>query len=885
MSTEGISYATELPVIQPAQPLHRRSFPICPKCNQSCFKNDGRFVRALNQVYHYQCFVCEDCSVPVADKYYCSIEEDNRRRRKIILCQYHHTKRSESICPKCDQPCHGQRFHSDCIQCPQCLSTNPQTSFYEFNGQSYCRTHYSFLPETRCFGCNQAVLKQFVQHRDIPDKIWHPECYMIYKFWSVKLAPLHEPDVNELVEFQVAVEKTVNRVWIDLSSFEESAANCISDMLLNAASALYSETIRAANQFAVHLEVLFNALDFIDRQLAQFGQTLNCSREASFVCNQVTQFLQLLDSSQEKSSSTITQDLSSLVTGLAQNLKSLIKIGLSTSLRLEQELDLENTILDFLQHLLALEKKRVWISGKYWFKDAPLVEERILMCSKCKSIISKDYYTCKEKDLQWHRVCFQCSVCSGQIRERDQVSFEQTNEVVCCATPDQTFYTCTYVSFLQHLLYDLKLHLSQLSLPPHKKSVAMSSSEANKENNALLGSKRRKSLLGLLTAKSQKSTETNIHLGQIQSSRKGQDEGVRRTFSIGSNRGVTRKLSQRQPISSLFRRQSKKTQQQARRASVFTVDDRVLSWEPIQTLSLSQDYILRHVAAMTLQPLLAAHFSLDEFLDLLEAEYKVLSPSYSSHHPSALWGKLITHIRAKSTGQEHKIFGAPLSVLVNKDKERMGPKVPALQNVSASLNASFSENASIPIFVKSLITTLLQSDMSVEGVFRKNGNIRQLNILVDSIDQLNDKGLTEKSMNEAIGNMLVKQSPIQLSALLKRYLRELPKPLLTFRFYKLFVQCGKRQDSKRMLHMACCLLPKPNRDTMLMIFSCLKWIGEFSATNRMDIRNLARVIAPSVLYSKPCNNDCQSELRQSAHDEILVVEHLIRYSDDMSTLL
>lgn len=41
------------------RPLHRRSFPICPKCNSSCTKEDGDLVRAFNQVYHYSCFVCE----------------------------------------------------------------------------------------------------------------------------------------------------------------------------------------------------------------------------------------------------------------------------------------------------------------------------------------------------------------------------------------------------------------------------------------------------------------------------------------------------------------------------------------------------------------------------------------------------------------------------------------------------------------------------------------------------------------------------------------------------------------------------------------------------------------------------------------------------------
>ncbi|KAI9260172.1 hypothetical protein BY458DRAFT_588349 [Sporodiniella umbellata] len=884
MSTEKISHVVEMPVIQPAQPFHRRSFPICPNCNQSCFKNDGRFVKALNQVYHYQCFVCEDCSVSVADKYYCSIEEDNRRRRKVILCQHHYTKRANSVCPKCDQPCYGQKFHSDCIQCLQCPSSNSQTSFYDFNGQSYCREHYSLLSEIRCFGCNQAVLKQFVQHRDSPENIWHPECYMVYKFWGVKLAPQREPDSNELVEFQVAVEKIVNRVWIDLSSFEESAANCISDMLMNAASTLYSETIRAANQFAVHLEVLFNALDFIDRHLVRFGQSISCSKEADFVCNQTVQFLQLLDFFQEKSSTNMTQDLSSLVTGLAQNLKALIRIGLSTALHLEQELGIENAILDFLEYLLALEKKRVWVSGKYWFKDAPLVEERILTCNQCKLAIMQDYYTVKDKDLLWHRPCFQCSVCSSQIKEWDLVAFGQKDELVCCTTPDQPLYACTYVSFLQHLLYDLKFYLSQLSLMPQKKYTPASLSEeiSTKESNSPhTPPKRRKSFLGLLTTKTQqKSPETQIRLGQIQSSRKNQDEtGVRRAFSTNSNRSVSRKPSQRQPISSLiFRRQSKKAQSQARRASVFMADECILSWEPIQTISSSQDYILRHVAVMALQPLLAPGSNLDEYVDILDTEYRALS----AHHPSALWGKLITHIRTKNT--EHKIFGAPLSVLVNRDKEKTGLISPRLQNVSAGLTASFSESASIPIFVKSLISALLQTDMSVEGVFRKNGNIRQLNELAETLDQLN-KASSDKAVDGTINSLLCKQSPIQLSALLKRYLRELPEPLLTFSFYKLFIQCNKTEgDNKRMLHMACCLLPKSNRDTMIMIFSCLKWIGSFSDANRMGVSNLACVVAPSVLYNKPCVNERPSELRQATHDEILVVERLIEYSDDMSAI-
>lgn len=66
-------------------------------------------------------------------------------------------------------------------------------------------------------------------------------------------------------------------------------------------------------------------------------------------------------------------------------------------------------------------------------------------------------------------------------------------------------------------------------------------------------------------------------------------------------------------------------------------------------------------------------------------------------------------------------------------------------------------------------------DMSVEGVFRKNGNIRRLKDLADAID----RGADNIEM--------VSEGPVQIAALLKKFLRELPDPLLTFKLHRLFV--------------------------------------------------------------------------------------------------
>jgi hypothetical protein len=80
----------------------------------------------------------------------------------------------------------------------------------------------------------------------------------------------------------------------------------------------------------------------------------------------------------------------------------------------------------------------------------------------------------------------------------------------------------------------------------------------------------------------------------------------------------------------------------------------------------------------------------------------------------------------------------------------------------------------VPTFDNAGLLTQLQ-DVSVEGIFRKNGNIRRLKELSEEIDK-----------NPANVN-LANETPIQVAALLKRFLREMPEPLLTFKLYKLFV--------------------------------------------------------------------------------------------------
>lgn len=107
------------------------------------------------------------------------------------------------------------------------------------------------------------------------------------------------------------------------------------------------------------------------------------------------------------------------------------------------------------------------------------------------------------------------------------------------------------------------------------------------------------------------------------------------------------------------------------------------------------------------------------------------------------------------------IFGVPLEILVERD------------GVASSSGVS-RNTVKIPAFLDDLLTAMRQMDVSVEGIFRKNGNIRKMK---EAIEALDEGGSVDFSQ----------ENPIQLAALLKKFFVEMPDPLLTHRLHALFL--------------------------------------------------------------------------------------------------
>jgi hypothetical protein len=93
----------------------------------------------------------------------------------------------------------------------------------------------------------------------------------------------------------------------------------------------------------------------------------------------------------------------------------------------------------------------------------------------------------------------------------------------------------------------------------------------------------------------------------------------------------------------------------------------------------------------------------------------------------------------------------------------------------------------------------LYLDVSVEGIFRKAGNMRRLENLQDAIDR--DPSSVDLTTDNAV----------QLAALLKRYLRELPDPLLTHKLHKLLAASQSMCLSNSLFPYANSLFSTPER--------------------------------------------------------------------------
>jgi len=431
-------------------PKPKRAGKTCGKCGEGL---TGQFVRALGDTFHLECFTCHDCGRIVASKFF---PVPDKPPGQYPLCETDYFRRLDLICFECGQALRGsyitaldRKYHIEHFTCSACPTVfGAADSYYEHEGSVYCHYHYSTQFAQRCNGCQTSILKQFVEiFRNGQNQHWHPECYMIHKYWNVRLHATGQPiveaspaaddaratatatatdQVRDAVRQQEEeIEAKVNWIWKTLSAFEEKSATCISDMLLHVSNGAYVDGVMAAKKFIVHVELLFAAADQLDAQLlSKTPKGLTYSREAKLLCKKVVAFFALLTQSQGTGVRRlgVTQELLSLVTGLAHYLKLLIRICLQGALKLERETRSATGITTFLTHVNSLDGRLEEEAQRDQVADNALLVPRWAdACPICDAQVEEKCLHLNHMSFNYS--CIVCRGCNADLRADPQNAY------------------------------------------------------------------------------------------------------------------------------------------------------------------------------------------------------------------------------------------------------------------------------------------------------------------------------------------------------------------------------------------------------------------------------------------------------------------------------
>ncbi|XP_078393787.1 rho GTPase-activating protein 12b isoform X1 [Cetorhinus maximus] len=177
------------------------------------------------------------------------------------------------------------------------------------------------------------------------------------------------------------------------------------------------------------------------------------------------------------------------------------------------------------------------------------------------------------------------------------------------------------------------------------------------------------------------------------------------------------------------------------------------------------------------------------------------------------------------------------------------------------------ENTTVPKFVMMCIDHVEKEGLNIDGLYRVSGNlavIQKLRFAVNHDEKLDLNDSKWEDINVITGA-------------LKMFFRELPEPLFTYHLFNDFVNAIKTPDYKHRIQgitELIRLLPKPNHDTMQVLFKHLVKVITRSEVNRMTSQSVAIVFGPTLLRpEKETGNIAVHMVYQNQIVELILSEY------------
>ncbi|XP_023557599.1 rho GTPase-activating protein 12 isoform X3 [Octodon degus] len=175
------------------------------------------------------------------------------------------------------------------------------------------------------------------------------------------------------------------------------------------------------------------------------------------------------------------------------------------------------------------------------------------------------------------------------------------------------------------------------------------------------------------------------------------------------------------------------------------------------------------------------------------------------------------------------------------------------------------ESGTVPKFVRLCIEHVEEHGLDVDGIYRVSGNLAVIQKLRFAVNHDEKLDLTDSKWEDIH----------VITGALKMFFRELPEPLFTFNHFNDFVNAIKQEPRQRVAAVKELIrqLPKPNQDTMQILFRHLKRVIENGEKNRMTYQSIAIVFGPTLLKpEKETGNIAVHTVYQNQIVELILLE-------------
>ncbi|KAL8622847.1 hypothetical protein ACOMHN_026968 [Nucella lapillus] len=223
-----------------------------------------------------------------------------------------------------------------------------------------------------------------------------------------------------------------------------------------------------------------------------------------------------------------------------------------------------------------------------------------------------------------------------------------------------------------------------------------------------------------------------------------------------------------------------------------------------------------------------------------------------------------------------------LRSIVKQDLRDFGIKVPKLKKskkLNQSRNVSHSQDSALPPnifgnylsmvpstyisdcgFVPKFLVEaaeILEKNSDVEGIFRKSGSVTRQKELKQQIEE---------------GGPLQSDTVHDVTGIVKQFFRELPEPLFTSVYHDTFVRCFHLEPPRQVksILLLCLMLPLEHLSTLRYTMKLMSHLAARDAYNKMDVRNLAVVLAPNIMHV-----NSRSQKMNAAEEKLIQIQTAI----------